>query len=127
MRFPFFQISLSKRNLRRYTEQLKSGKKAAAPNGRGQSGSFDRAVALAESAEAREGTDSDLGFTCTILLLGKSGVGKSSTINSLLGEGTAAANAFAKETTKAGRMYKWNAVDPPDLESRLVSTLEPIK
>ena len=77
-------------------EQLKSGKKTA--GGRGQSSSFDRAVALAESAEAREGADSDLDFTCTILLLGKSGVGKSSTINSLLGEGSAAANAFDRET-----------------------------
>ena len=80
-------------------EQLKSGKKQSA-GGRGSSSSFDRAVALAESAERREGSDSDLGFTCTILLLGKSGVGKSSTINSLLGEGTAAADAFASETKK---------------------------
>ena len=37
-------------------EQLKSGKKNAAPGGRGQTGSFDRAVALAESAELSEGT-----------------------------------------------------------------------
>ena len=84
-------------------EQLKSGKKGgagASSGSRGQSSSFDRAVALAESAERREGASSDLGFTCTILLLGKSGVGKSSTINSLLGEGTAAADAFASETTK---------------------------
>ena len=86
-------------------EQLKSGAKggagAGASGGRGSSSSFDRAVALAESAERREGTTSDLGFTCTILLLGKSGVGKSSTINSLLGEGTAAADAFRTETKKA--------------------------
>jgi hypothetical protein len=67
-------------------EQLKSGKKQSA-GGRGSSSSFDRAVALAESAERREGSDSDLGFTCTILLLGKSGVGKSSTINSRDQEG----------------------------------------
>ena len=86
-------------------EQLKSGAKGGAgggaSGGRGSSSSFDRAVALAESAERREGTTSDLGFTCTILLLGKSGVGKSSTINSLLGEGTAAADAFRTETKKA--------------------------
>ena len=86
-------------------EQLKSGKKAApAPGtgtGRGNASTFDRAVALAESAEQREGTSSDLGFTCTILLLGKSGVGKSSTINSLLGGAdSVAANAFKTETTK---------------------------
>ena len=82
-------------------EQLKSGKKTpAAPTGRGTTTSFDRAVALAEQKEKRDGADSDLGFTCTILLLGKSGTGKSSTINSLLGENTAAADAFRAETKK---------------------------
>ena len=89
-------------------EQLKSGAGVGSRGAgtgttgtRGSSSSFDRAVALAESAERREGTTSDLGFTCTILLLGKSGVGKSSTINSLLGEGSAAADAFRTETKKA--------------------------
>ena len=82
-------------------EQLKSGKKQpAAPAGRGSTTSFDRAVALAERKEKNDGADSDLGFTCTILLLGKSGTGKSSTINSLLGENTAAADAFRAETKK---------------------------
>ena len=82
-------------------EQLKSGKKQpAAPAGRGSTSSFDRAVALAERKEKNDGADSDLGFTCTILLLGKSGTGKSSTINSLLGENTAAADAFRAETKK---------------------------
>ena len=82
-------------------EQLKSGKKQpAAPAGRGSTSSFDRAVALAEQKEKNQGADSDLGFTCTILLLGKSGTGKSSTINSLLGENTAAADAFRAETKK---------------------------
>jgi hypothetical protein len=55
-------------------------------------------VLAAEAAERREGVDSDLGFTCTILLLGKSGVGKSSTINSLLGRDSATASAFDAET-----------------------------
>lgn len=81
-------------------EQLKSGKKQQAAGGRGDASTFDRAVALAAAAETREGTSSDLGFTCTILLLGKSGVGKSSTINSLLGSGAVAADAFKTETTK---------------------------
>ena len=82
-------------------EQLKSGKKQpAAPAGRGSTSSFDRAVALAERKEKDQGADSDLGFSCTILLLGKSGTGKSSTINSLLGENTAAADAFRAETKK---------------------------
>ena len=66
--------------------------------GRGQTSSFDKAVLAAEAAERREGVDSDLGFTCTILLLGKSGVGKSSTINSLLGRDSATASAFDAET-----------------------------
>ena len=86
-------------------EQLKSGKKQpAAPAGRGSTTSFDRAVALAERKEKNDGADSDLGFTCTILLLGKSGTGKSSTINSLLGENTAAADAFRAETKKVRRV-----------------------
>ena len=42
----------------------------------------------------------DLDFTCTILLLGKSGVGKSAVINSLLGEGSAPSGTADADTTK---------------------------
>ena len=75
-------------------EKLKAGA-GAAGGGYGP----ERAAALAEQAEAA-GQDTDLGFTCTILLLGKSGVGKSATINSLLGAGNVTTSAFASETTE---------------------------
>ena len=77
-------------------EQLKAGKGAQKDP---SNSSFDRAVALAEQAE-KEGSDADLDFTCTILLLGKSGVGKSAVINSLLGEGSAPSGTDDEDATK---------------------------
>ena len=77
-------------------EQLKAGKGAQKDP---SNASFDRAVALAQQAE-NESSDADLDFTCTILLLGKSGVGKSAVINSLLGEGSAPSGTADADTTK---------------------------
>lgn len=77
-------------------EQLKAGKGAQKDP---SNSSFDRAVALAEQAE-KDGSDTDLDFTCTILLLGKSGVGKSAVINSLLGEGSAPSGTSDADSTK---------------------------
>jgi GTP-binding protein EngB required for normal cell division len=79
-------------------EQLKAGRGGQRAQEANNS-SFDRAVALAEQAE-KDNAGEDLEFTCTILLLGKSGVGKSAVINSLLGEGSAPSGTSDADATK---------------------------
>ncbi|CAI9769818.1 unnamed protein product [Fraxinus pennsylvanica] len=71
---------------------------------RGRSGSrvaafsFDRASAMAEQLEAAG--QEPLDFTCTIMVLGKTGVGKSATINSLFDEVKFGTDAFQLGTKK---------------------------
>eukprot|EP00897_Mesotaenium_endlicherianum_P004663 jgi/Mesen1/4224/ME000219S03350 len=77
-------------------EQLRSGQRAA-PGGMFGS---DQATALAEQQEAEEGPDSDLGFACTIMVLGKSGIGKSASINSIFGTNMSGVDAFGPATKK---------------------------
>ncbi|CAN6481356.1 unnamed protein product [Victoria cruziana] len=60
--------------------------------------SFDRASALAEQLEAA-GQDA-LDFSCTIMVLGKTGVGKSATINSIFDEAKFTTDAFQIGTNK---------------------------
>ncbi|KAL5561155.1 hypothetical protein UlMin_030902 [Ulmus minor] len=60
--------------------------------------SFDRASALAEQLEAF-GQD-PLDFSCTIMVLGKTGVGKSATINSIFDEVKFSTDAFQMGTKK---------------------------
>ncbi|KAL6497899.1 hypothetical protein OROHE_026745 [Orobanche hederae] len=61
--------------------------------------SFDRASAVAEQLEAAG--KEPLDFTCTIMVLGKSGVGKSATINSIFDEVMFGTDAFQLGTKKA--------------------------
>eukprot|EP00252_Welwitschia_mirabilis_P003662 TRINITY_DN1372_c0_g1_i1.p1 TRINITY_DN1372_c0_g1~~TRINITY_DN1372_c0_g1_i1.p1 ORF type:complete len:1308 (+),score=343.75 TRINITY_DN1372_c0_g1_i1:295-4218(+) len=59
---------------------------------------LDRATMIAENLEAQG--QEDLDFTCNILILGKTGVGKSATINSLFDEVKSETNAFQSSTDK---------------------------
>ncbi|CAI9104721.1 OLC1v1003457C1 [Oldenlandia corymbosa var. corymbosa] len=71
---------------------------------RGRSGSrvagfsFDRASSMAEQLEASG--QEPLDFSCTIMVLGKSGVGKSATINSIFDEVKFNTDAFQSGTKK---------------------------
>ncbi|KAM5550012.1 translocase of chloroplast 120, chloroplastic [Rosa sericea] len=60
--------------------------------------SFDRASAMAEQLEASG--NEPLDFSCTIMVLGKSGVGKSATINSIFDEVKFNTDAFQMGTKK---------------------------
>lgn len=60
--------------------------------------SFDRASAMAEQLEAAG--QEPLDFSCTIMVLGKTGVGKSATINSIFDEVKFSTDAFQMGTKK---------------------------
>ncbi|GAV84276.1 AIG1 domain-containing protein/DUF3406 domain-containing protein [Cephalotus follicularis] len=60
--------------------------------------SFDRASAMAEQLEASG--QEPLDFSCTIMVLGKTGVGKSATINSIFDEVMFGTDAFQMGTKK---------------------------
>ncbi|KAF9620761.1 hypothetical protein IFM89_014494 [Coptis chinensis] len=60
--------------------------------------SFDRASAMAEQLESAG--QEPLDFSCTIMVLGKSGVGKSATINSIFDENKFSTDAFQMGTKK---------------------------
>ncbi|OMO74473.1 Translocon at the outer envelope membrane of chloroplast [Corchorus capsularis] len=60
--------------------------------------SFDRASAMAEQLEAAG--NEPLDFSCTIMVLGKTGVGKSATINSIFDEIKFGTDAFQTGTKK---------------------------
>ncbi|GAB4853198.1 hypothetical protein Ancab_017385 [Ancistrocladus abbreviatus] len=68
------------------------------PGGRSSAFSFDRASAMAEQLEATG--QEPLDFSCTIMVLGKTGVGKSATINSIFDEVKFGTDAFQLGTKK---------------------------
>ncbi|XWS55065.1 hypothetical protein CRYUN_Cryun10bG0143200 [Craigia yunnanensis] len=81
--------------------------------------SFDRASAMAEQLEAAG--DEPLDFSCTIMVLGKTGVGKSATINSIFDEVKFGTDAFQTGTKKVqdvvGTVHgiKVRVIDTPGL------------
>lgn len=89
-----------------------------------QTFSLDAAKRTALQLEAREGDNLD--FSINILVLGKSGVGKSATINSLFGEEKAAIDAFETGTASVKELsglvngVKIRVVDTPGLKSSVM-------
>ncbi|XVE67126.1 hypothetical protein DITRI_Ditri08aG0135600 [Diplodiscus trichospermus] len=81
--------------------------------------SFDRASAMAEQLEAAG--NEPLDFSCTIMVLGKTGVGKSATINSIFDEVKFDTDAFETGTKKVqdvvGTVHgiKVRVIDTPGL------------
>ncbi|XVE93810.1 hypothetical protein REPUB_Repub01dG0227200 [Reevesia pubescens] len=81
--------------------------------------SFDRASAMAEQLEAAG--NEPLDFSCTIMVLGKTGVGKSATINSIFDEVKFGTDAFQMGTKKVqdvvGTVHgiKVRVIDTPGL------------
>ncbi|GLT86105.1 hypothetical protein SLE2022_042670 [Rubroshorea leprosula] len=81
--------------------------------------SFDRASAMAEQLEAAGSEPLD--FSCTIMVLGKTGVGKSATINSIFDEVKFSTDAFQTSTMKVqdvvGTVHgiKVRVIDTPGL------------
>jgi len=85
--------------------------------------SFDRASAMAEQLEAAG--QEPLDFSCTIMVLGKTGVGKSATINSIFDEVKFSTDAFQMGTKKVQDVVgtvqgiKVRVIDTPGLLSSL--------
>ncbi|KAI3460813.1 hypothetical protein Pfo_017476 [Paulownia fortunei] len=89
-----------------------------------QTFSLDAAKRMALQLEAEERDDLD--FSVNFLVLGKSGVGKSATINSIFGEEKAPIDAFETGTTSAKEIsgfvdgVKVRVVDTPGLKSSVM-------
>ncbi|XP_074329298.1 translocase of chloroplast 120, chloroplastic-like [Apium graveolens] len=105
--------------------------------GRGATFSFDRASAMAEQLESAG--QEPLDFSCTIMVLGKTGVGKSATINSIFDQVMFNTDAFKSETKKVQDVVgtvqgiKVRVIDTPGLlpswsdQHRNVKILESVR
>ncbi|RWR81721.1 translocase of chloroplast 120, chloroplastic-like protein [Cinnamomum micranthum f. kanehirae] len=98
-------------------EQLRGSRNAT----RAGAFSFDRASAMAEQLEAA--SQEPLDFSCTIMVIGKTGVGKSATINSIFDEVKFSTDAFQLGTKKVQDIVgmvqgiKVRVIDTPGLLS----------
>ncbi|KAL8548622.1 hypothetical protein ACS0TY_007782 [Phlomoides rotata] len=94
--------------------------------GRQGTQTFGLDAAKRTALQLESGDGDDLDFSITILVLGKSGVGKSATINSLFGEEKAAIDAFetgtasVKEISGLVNGVKIRVIDTPGLKSSVM-------
>lgn len=89
--------------------------------GRQMSRAFSIETAKKKAMQLEEEGVEDLEFSCNILVLGKSGVGKSATINSIFGESKSHTNAFQAATASVREIsgvvdgVKIRVIDTPGL------------